>query len=656
MLTIPRSICIELDQALNREWLVTNGLGGYASSTITGANTRRYHGLLVAALKPPAARTVLLSKIDEEVQVGSTTYRLGTNEYESGTIYPDGYVFLERFELDGAIPNFVFQTANLTLIKTIWMEHGHNTTYIRYTLSSASQPIQLTLLPLCTYRDFHTERRRADNWHWRVGIDKNTVTLSAQDDATPYYLLAPSVANFVPLDLWYLHFSHRGERERGLDCVEDLYLPGLWRIELKPGQTITVVATTENTLTFDGDGEAALQRERARQASLVVNATDDVERQLFLAADQFIVQRQVEGQTLTTIVAGYPWFSDWGRDTMIALEGLTLVTARFAEAKKILLAFAQYVDRGMLPNRFPDAGGDAAPVDYNTVDATLWYFHAIDRYLDATQDDTLLHELYPILESIIDWHLRGTRYNIRVDPADGLLYAGEIGVALTWMDAQIGEWVVTPRIGKPVEINALWYRALRLMEGWAEQVGKSSKQYTDWAERARVSFQKFWYAEGNYLYDVIDAPTIGNDVSLRPNQIFAISLTGDLLTREQARAVLQIVRQNLLTPFGLRSLSPHDAHYRALYRGSREMRDGAYHQGVVWSWLIGAYIDAYWQVYADRDAARQVLVAFPPHLMDAGIGTISEIFEADPPFRPVGCIAQAWSVAEVLRHLRQMYA
>jgi predicted glycogen debranching enzyme len=536
------------------------------------------------------------------------------------------------------------------------MEHGHNTTYIRYTLSSASQPIQLTLLPLCTYRNFHTERRSADNWSWRVGIDKNTITLSAQDDATPYYLLAPSVANFVPLDLWYLHFSHRGERERGLDCVEDLYLPGLWRIELKPGQTITVVATTENTLTFNGDGEAALQRERARQASLVVNATDDVERHLFLAADQFIVQRQVEGQTLTTILAGYPWFSDWGRDTMIALEGLTLVTARFAEAKKILLAFAQYVDRGMLPNRFPDAGGDAAPVDYNTVDATLWYFHAIDRYLDAAQDDTLLHELFPILESIIDWHLRGTRYNIRVDPADGLLYAGEIGVALTWMDAQIGEWVVTPRIGKPVEINALWYRALRLMEGWAEQVGKSSKQYTDWAERARVSFQKFWYAEGNYLYDVIDAPTIGNDASLRPNQIFAISLTGDLLTREQARAVLQIVRQNLLTPFGLRSLSPHDAHYRALYRGNREMRDSAYHQGVVWSWLIGAYIDAYLQVYADRDAARQALVAFPPHLMDAGIGTISEIFEADPPFRPVGCIAQAWSVAEVLRHLRQMYA
>ncbi len=652
MLTIPREICRDLNSALTREWLVTNGLGGYASGTLTGANTRRYHGLLVAALNPPAARTVTLAKMDEEVEVGGATYRLGTNEYESGVFYPDGYLFLERVELDGMIPTFFYQAANFSLTKTIWMEHARNTTYIRYALAETAQPIRLTLLPLCTYRDFHAELRGSGDWHFGVQARVGVVTITAFDGATAYHLLTLPAASFVPLDLWYWRFRHRVEQERGLDSVEDLYLPGLWRVDLQPGASFVVVTTTEDVASVDGAVETAWQRERARQAALAQNARDEFEKQLYVAADQFIVQRQVDGQPLSTIIAGYPWFSDWGRDTMIALEGLTLVTGRCIEAAKILRAFARYVDRGMLPNRFPDAGVDAAPVEYNTVDATLWFLHALDRYLAATRDDALLREVFPILESIVDWHIQGTRYNIHVDPADGLLYAGEPGVQLTWMDAKVGDWVVTPRIGKPVEINALWYRALRLMERWAAQLAQPPARYADLAARVRASFDRFWYAGGGYLYDVIDTPN-GSDASLRPNQLFALSLADDLVAPERAKMILDLVTRNLLTPLGLRSLSPHDPNYHALYHGDQRARDAAYHQGIVWAWLIGAYVDAWLKIAPHDDrAVRVALDAFRAHLTDAGLGTLSEIFEAEPPDRAVGCIAQAWSVAEVLRAWR----
>ena len=653
MLTIPREICRDLDQALSREWLVTNGLGGYASSSITGANTRRYHGLLVAALKPPAARTVTLSKIDEEVEVGGSTYRLGTNEYESGTIHPDGYVFLERVEFDGTIPTFVYQSANFTLNKTIWMEHGHNTTYIQYTLDAKSQPIRLTLLPLCTFRDFHTELRGSSDWHFGVDARDRVVKITATSNSVPYYLLALPATDFVQLDLWYWRFHHRVEQERGLDTVEDLYLPGLYRVDLKPGNSVTIAATTEDVESIDRDVDASSQRECARQSALVVNARDDFEKQLHLAADQFVVHRQVDDQSLNTMIAGYHWFGDWGRDTMIALEGLTLATGRFADANKILRAFARYVDQGMLPNRFPDAGIDAAPVEYNTVDATLWYFHAIDRYLAITHDDAMLRDLYPILESIVDWHLKGTRYQIRVDPKDSLLYAGEPGVQLTWMDAKVGDWVVTPRIGKPVEINALWYHALQLMTQWSDKLGKPSTRYADLAARVRSSFDRFWYAEGGYLFDVLDSPT-GNDESLRPNQLFALSLADDLVSPARAKSILNIVTHSLLTPFGLRTLSPHDPDYQSLFRGDQHSRDAAYHQGIVWAWLIGAFADAHFKINSDGDAIRALLDPFVAHLSEAGIGSISEVFEAEPPYRPVGCIAQAWSVAEVLRILKRV--
>ncbi|HEX7588471.1 MAG TPA: amylo-alpha-1,6-glucosidase [Anaerolineae bacterium] len=652
MLTIPREICRDLNQALSREWIVTNGLGGYASSTIIGANTRRYHGLLVAALKPPAARTMLLSKLDEEVEVAGSTYRLGTNEYESGTIYPDGYLFLSRVELDGMIPSFIYSAASFTLTKTVWMEQGRNTTYIRYALALSSQSIQLTLLPLCTYRDFHTEVRGSIDWHFQVDQQGDTVSFTAHPDAVPLHLITSPAANFVPLDLWYWRFRHRVELERGLDSVEDLNLPGLLRARLEPGESITVIATTESAAAVDRDVAEAFKRAHSRQETLTRSARDGFERQLFVAADQFLVQRTVGQTALHTLIAGYPWFGDWGRDTMIALEGLTLLTGRYSEAKDILRAFARYVDQGMLPNRFPDAGVDAAPVEYNTVDATLWYFHAIDRHLAATGDATVLNELFPVLVSIVEWHVKGTRYNIHLDRADGLLYAGAPGVQLTWMDAKAGDWVVTPRIGKPVEINALWYRALTLMAKWAKRLGQSPSPYSDLAAHTRASFGRFWYADGGYLYDVIDTPN-GSDASLRPNQLFVISLADDLVSPDQARSVLGVVTQSLLTPKGLRSLSPHDPEYHSLYRGDRAARDGAYHQGVVWAWLMGAYVDAHLKVHGNPAQARTLLADWQSSLSNDGIGTLGEIFEAEPPFRPVGCFAQAWSVAEVLRAWRK---
>lgn len=652
MLIIPREICRTFEEAATREWLVTNGLGGYASSSITGANTRRYHGLLVAARKPPAARTVMLAKIDEEIEAGGSTYRLGTNEYESGTIYPDGYLFLERVELDGMIPTFFYRAATFSLSKTIWMEYGQNTTYIRYTLGAASLPVQLTLLPLCTYRDFHAEARGSLDWHFALEPREGGLAITAFPGATPYHLLTFPAAQFVPLDLWYWRFRHRVEQERGLDSVEDLYLPGSLRARVQPGQSLALIATTESPERVDRDVAAAFQRAHARQNLLAQNGRDDFERQLLIAADQFIAQRHVpERASQRTIIAGYHWFGEWGRDTMIALEGLTLVPRRFAEARDILRTYARYVDRGLLPNHFPDAGTDTAPIAYNTADATLWYFHAIDRYLAATHDDALLRELYPLLAGTIEWHIQGTRYNIHVDPADGLLYAGEPGVQLTWMDAKVGDWVVTPRIGKPVEINALWYRALRLMEQWAAQVEQSPTRYADLAARVRAAFERFWFAEGGYLYDVLDTPT-GNDASLRPNQLFAITLADDLVSRERAQAIVEIVANELLTDLGLRSLAPRDPNYRAHYRGDQRERDAAYHQGIVWLWLLGAYVDAHLKVYGDHTYARARLDALRVHLTEAGIGTLGEIFEAEPPHRAAGCIAQAWSVAEALRILK----
>jgi glycogen debranching enzyme len=676
MLTFGRDICGDLENSMRREWLVTNGTGSYACGTIAGANTRCYHGVLVAALQAPVARTLLVAKIDATAHLRGTPYQLDTNEWNDNTIDPHAYQWIESFQLDGSIPVWTFALAETQLIKRVWMVHGHDTTFVTYTHARGHDPIDLDLKVLVTYRDHHNETQG----DWMPGVtlqpDGTTVRVEAFDGATPYFVKVAR-GKYTPIDHWYRHFKHRVETERGLDDVEDLYAAGTFRVTLRPGATIALVATTEEDAAPESAAlawQVALDAEQKRERALIIQAgleqQPDWIQQLGLAADQFIVDRQFSGleasagapsQSSTpakasspavvgkTIIAGYHWFSDWGRDTMIALPGLCLTTKRYDVAQTILKTFAASVDQGMLPNRFPDQG-EPLRAEYNTVDATLWYFHAIDAVAAATGDWALVRELYPVLHDIIAWHVKGTRYQIHVD-RDGLLYAGEPGVQLTWMDAKVDDWVVTPRIGKPVEINALWIHALRLMAKFAQHTGHANEAtaYLSRAEQAIQSFQRrYWYSDGGYLYDVIDGPG-GNDSSLRPNQLFTLSLEPDLLTPEAARSVIEVCAQQLLTSYGMRSLAPTHEDYEGLFTGDRYARDGAYHQGTVWSWLIGPFVEAHYNVYHDRDTALSYLRPFEHHLHDLCVGSISEVFYGDAPHLPRGCAAQAWSVAEVLR-------
>lgn len=665
ILSLGRGASGQFESASGKEWLVTNGLGGYASGTISGANTRRYHGLLVAALRPPLERTVLVAKVDATALYDGESYPLFANEFADDTVDPHGYRFLESFRLDGLIPVWVYALADARLEQRVWMAHGQNTTYLTFTLVQAANPLSLELKPFCSYRDYHSHTH--GEWQLVVEPIADGIEIVAFDGAQPYRVLVDQ-GEFSPQPAWYWRFKHRIESFRGLDDLEDLFTPGHFKVTLQPGETVALVCSTEAVEA--PDRVAALQQERRRQMDLMAAALAGEPawfEHLILAADQFIVQRRVDGgstndnATGATVIAGYPWFGDWGRDTMIALPGLTLATGRPELAANILRTFAHYVSQGMLPNRFPDAG--ELP-EYNTVDATLWYFDAIHQYLLHTDDTTLVEVLYPALLDIIEWHRRGTRYNIHIDPEDGLLYAGEPGVQLTWMDAKVGDWVVTPRIGKPVEINALWHNALRVMADLSERLGKSraAKQFGRQAESVADSFRRcFWFEEGGYLYDVIDGldgvmGPDGNhhDRSLRPNQIFAVSLPFRLLDDVQAKAVVDVCARQLWVSYGLRSLAADDPAYRTHYGGDPTQRDGAYHQGTVWGWLLGPFAIAHYRVYGDADRARTILAPVEHHLSDACLGSISEIFDGDPPHAPHGCFAQAWSVAEVIRAWREL--
>ncbi len=656
------------DKVSQAEWLVTNGLGGYASSTVSGLNTRRYHGLLMAALRPPVLRTALVSKMDARVRYGAIAVALGTNEYADGTVDPTGYRYLESFRLEGSIPVWTWTISDARLEQRLWMAHGKNTTYIDYQMIQGSLPLEIELQPLCTYRDFHWQHRGQVDYSVRALDDGFEMTAYA--GATPYRILLESGRYSLAPD-WYWKFKHREESARGLDDIEDLYRPAVIHFNLESGKSAAVILTAE-------PGEPALSAlslrdERARQARVLELAAGERLTtpkspswisQLVLAADQLIVERRdVAGATLGhTLIAGYPWFSDWGRDTMIALPGLTIATGRADIAASILRVFAKFVSEGLLPNRFPDAGETP---EYNTVDATLWYFIAIDEYLRYTGDAALRKELYPVLKDIIEWHVRGTKFAIHVDPEDGLLSAGEAGVQLTWMDAKVGDWVVTPRNGKCVEINALWFNALVIMRELAAAEGDTvaASQYAAQSAQVSSSFnRRFWYEAGGYLYDVsdgpgVDGPKVGvggadvgsSDVSLRPNQLFAISLRHSLLSPERARAVVDICARELWTPVGLRSLACNDPRFARQYLGGVRERDGAYHQGTVWSWLLGPFALAHYRVYRDRAAARAYLSGIEGHLREACIGQVSEIFDGAAPFAPRGCFAQAWGVAETLR-------
>ena len=636
-----RGICGHLDSAQSREWLVTNGIGGYASGTVGNLLTRRYHGLLIAALQPPLGRTLLVTKLDETVIYAGLETPLFTNRWSGNVVDPAGFQHIEQFYLDSAIPVWRFAVADSLLEKRIWMRPGKNTTYVRYHLLRASAPMVLTSKALVNFRDHHASTN-GDNWAMQVAPVQNGLRVAAFPDSVPFYILSKE-AEMHPAHIWIQNFELSVEQYRGLQDREDHLYAADIRTTLEAGQSVTIVfSTTENP---GLDGEAALN-ERKRYETDLVQRAPGLPETLTLAADQFIVSRSSDvdpgGQT---ILAGYPWFGDWGRDTMISLPGLTLATGRPQTARSILKTFSHYLDQGMLPNRFPD--GDQTP-EYNTVDATLWYFEALHAYHATTRDDTLLEELYPKLEEIIDWHLRGTRYHIHADLADGLLCAGEPGVQLTWMDAKVEDWVVTPRTGKPVEINALWYNALRIMAGFARHIGKSSTRHEKLAEQIKDSFQRFWNEGENCLFDVLDTPW-GADPSVRPNQLFAVSLTYSPLPEHQQKAVVDTCARYLLTSYGLRSLSPEDTAYIGRYGGTVLQRDGAYHEGTVWGWLIGPFISAYLKVYHDTRQARAFLQPLLTHLTEHGLGTISEIFDGDPPHTPRGCFAQAWSVAEMIR-------
>jgi predicted glycogen debranching enzyme len=665
MIIFNREICTNFEEASSREWLETNGIGGFASSTISGANTRRYHALLTAATKPPLGRITMLSKFEETLIIDGKTFELSSNQFPN-KIYPEGFKYLKSFRLD-PFPVWTFEVEGAEIEKKIFMVDGQNTTVCQWSAHLSETPasagglernkikINLELKPLLSFCDYHALQH--ENADFNVEILENTPAGAGVSDLIsihpynemPALYFAHNAENIEKTAFWYRNFEYAIEKERGFDFREDLFQPFALKFDLI--EAAIVIASTGRQNAFDAEKLEKSEIRRRKNLIKIAGAKDDFTKQLVLAADQFIVSRG-EGKT---VIAGYPWFSDWGRDTMIALNGLTLATNRAQIAKNILLEFSHHLSEGMLPNRFPDVGSEA---EYNTVDATLWYFEAIRAYAEKTGDyDFVREKLYEKLINVVVWHLSGTRYNIHVD-TDGLLYAGEAGTQLTWMDAKIGDYVVTPRVGKAVEIQALWYNALKIMADFAERFGdaEDKAKYESMAQTAKGTFnQIFWNEAEQCLFDVVENEN--RDASVRPNQIFAASLPHSMLSIGRAQKIVEKVENELLTPVGLRSLSPKDSRYCPIYTGTPFERDSAYHQGTVWAWLIGAFVDAYRKVYPNGNKTEkrieEILSGFKNHLSEAGIGQISEIFDAEPPFRPRGCMAQAWSVAEVLRVLRR---
>ncbi len=680
-----REVCGDFEAALRREWLVTNGLGGYASGTLAGIATRRYHGLLVAALTPPVGHTVLVGTMDEQATYDGALYKLSAHEFAGGAIEPHGFRYLQAFHLEGMLPVWTFALGDALLERRVWMAYGQNTTYVCYRLLRGTRSLELRITPLVTYRDFHS-LTSGQGWQPVVQAQPRGAQVQAFAGAVPFRLLADG-GEFAAGGGWWWNFHHREETARGLDDRADLYAPGQFSATLWPGAVFTLVLTTEESP--DLNSGYALAMAEARQISLVraAGGGDSFSRQLVLAADQFLVQRggdsgggaagaspapgesaEATGMSVTgdngaapapsggrTVIAGYHWFNDWGRDTMIALPGLALATGRAAEAADVLRTFAHYIADGLCPNNFPDDSG--TPPGYNTADATLWYVLAVQDYCQTVHDEALIDELLPALHEIVERHRRGTRYGIGMDEDDGLLRAGVPGVQLTWMDAKVGDWVVTPRTGKSVEINALWYNALRITAAiYATRDPQTAGEYASLADRVRESFRRrFVRPDSRHLADVVDGPQ-GDDLSVRPNQIFAVSLPQPLLEGAEAAGVVDAVGRDLLTSGGLRSLASDEPAYQGCYGGDQAQRDGAYHQGTVWSWLLGPYAEAHHRVYCDAGAALAFLRPLEDHLRDAGLGTISEIMDGDPPHAPRGCIAQAWSVAETLRVWQKLSA
>ena len=650
-MTLGRDLCGNWEEALRREWLVTNGLGGYACGTVALANTRRYHAFLMASLAPPVERTLLVAKVEVSVDYLGRRYALTSNEFADGTVDPRGFVEIESFAVEDGIPVWRYALADALLEKRIFMAPGANVSYLTLQLSRASAAARIELKPLAAYRGLHAHEHERGGF--AVEARAAGCTVRAFEGARPFHLEVDR-GDFTPLNEWYFKFFHREEAARGLDALEDLFVPGVFRAEIALRMPLTFTASAEQSAPAEPVrvANALLERSRASRAALPAGAPAWIET-LATASDQFLVRRG-DAAGSCSIIAGFPWFADWGRDTMIALPGLATALGRFDLAAGILRTFARFVDRGMLPNHFPDEG--TAP-EYNTADATLWMFQALGDYLAARRDPELTRELFPVVKAIIQSHVQGTRYGIGVDPADGLLRAGEPGIQLTWMDAKHGDQVFTPRIGKPVEINALWLNALYVAARLADRVGDTEEKRSCEAllVRAAASFRRFWNPELNCLYDVIDVDGgSGTDAGIRPNQLLAVSLPYTALAADEMRAVVDCCARELLTSYGLRSLSPRDSRYIGHYRGDPRQRDAAYHQGTVWAWLMGPFVRAHYRTHGDALEARSFLNPFAEHVESACLGSISEIFEGDAPHNARGCFAQAWSVAEILRSWIQL--
>ncbi len=643
-------IAIDLARAERREWLVTNGLGGYASGTIAGLPTRSYHGLLIAAPAAPRGRTLLVSALDERVVYDGRVWPLATWRWTSGIVSPCGYRRVVRFTLDAGTPVWTYACADALVEKRVFMTHGRNTTWIVYRVERASGPVALELKVLASCRDHHAVTRAGDR---RMAVEAlpDGVRVAPLTDAAAFTVRAQDV-ECDPQHEWYRDVDLARERERGLPATDDVLHVATLRRTLVSGESLGVVASADGDTDVDGtaawrrtEGRCAAILARWRSAAPVAATAPRWIEQLVLAADQFLI----EGPDGTAgVIAGYHWFDEWGRDTMISVPGLTLATGRDDLARAVVARFAPFVRDGLLPNWLPAGAASADGAAYNTVDAALWYVEALRAVHAATIDDELLDGCMPVVTEILERYRDGTRHGIAMDPSDALVAAGEAGVQLTWMDAKVDGHVVTPRIGKAVEVNALWYNALVAMAGFAARLGRPVAAWETLAARAKMGFDRFWNEDTGHCWDVLDGPD-GHDASLRPNQILAVSLAESPLALDRQRRVVDVCARRLLTPFGLRSLAPDDRAYRGRYEGTRVERDEAYHQGTVWAWLLGPFALAHLRVHGDPVLAASYLAPMASALEVAGVGTIAEIFDGDAPFTPRGAIAQAWSVAETLR-------
>lgn len=639
--------CQDLERALSLEWLETNGRGGYASGTVAGANTRRYHALLLVARHPPVDRVVLVNHLEEWVEAGDHPFPLSTNLYR-GAVHPEGYRHCEGFSA-APWPTWRYASHDIQLEREVLCPHGRDMVVVRWRLVDNAPPgIVLRVRPMLSGRDYHAAHHENSGVHSQATIEEGQVTWQPYDGLPPVHAFHNGQYRHGPD--WYRDVQYRIELERGLDPVEDWWSPGEWLFTLIPGTAAELVLTTESLPSVDV-GQVMAQERRRREGMQESVPTDDrLTRRLWTATAAYLAQRGDR----QTVIAGYPWFTDWGRDTFIGLPGLCLVTGRYDIARQVIEAFASQLSQGMVPNRFPDVGEQP---EYNTIDASLWFVHAVGRYLHYSRDLAGVGQTaWPAVKQILEGYRRGTRFGIRMDD-DGMIMSGADGAQLTWMDAKIGDWVVTPRQGKPVEIQALWVRALAVAMELATRFDEPDYAAQCLGDRVRAteSFRaRFWYQTGGYLFDVVDGRT-GDDASLRPNQIYAVALDDQLVTELQARQVLQVMKERLLTPVGLRTLAPEDIRFRASYHGGVSERDGAYHQGTVWPFLLGPFVTAWVKTYGAsssvRCEARTFLDGLLDHLDEACVGQVSEIFDGQKPYQARGCCAQAWSVAEPLRAL-----